>query len=218
MLASTSSRRTTACEWWLAMPLMRKTAPKTSAITPIQSPPTSRAPRSAPTRSTTTAKKTRERERDRDHDELAADARRDHAGDDGRDRPAARSPSPAPSTSAFAIRKKQSAAYGYASVSSTMYDEYASDGIAPAPAAANSAACGRRRIRARKYVGKTTDVITKTSRYLTPEYAVATSWISQTGAVRYGVERVERVRLRRAARRGRSPRSSARAASTRARP
>ena len=34
-----------------------------------------------------------------------------------------------------------------------------------------------------KYVGKTVEVITKTSRYLTPEYAVATSLISQTGAI-----------------------------------
>ena len=37
--------------------------------------------------------------------------------------------------------------------------------------------------------------MTKTSRYLTPEYAVATSWISQTGAMQIGVERAERVRL-----------------------
>ena len=66
-----------------------------------------------------------------------------------------------------------------------MYEEYASDGIAAAAAAAKSAGPRPTTRRARKYVGKTTDAITKTSRYLTPAYARATSWISQTGAVRY---------------------------------
>ena len=70
--------------------------------------------------------------------------------------------------SVFAISRKQSAAYGYASGSATMYDEYASDGIAAAPAAANSAARLPVTMRARKYVGKTTDVITNTSTYLMP--------------------------------------------------
>ena len=51
-----------------------------------------------------------------------------------------------------------------------------------APAAAKSAQPRRTTSRARKYVGKSTDVMTKTSRYLMPEYAVATSWISQIGA------------------------------------
>jgi hypothetical protein len=52
-----------------------------------------------------------------------------------------------------------------------------------APAAAKSAHGLRMIMRARKYVGNITDVITKTSRYLTPAYAVATLWITHTGAV-----------------------------------
>ena len=47
-----------------------------------------------------------------------------------------------------------------------MYDEYASDGMAPAPAAANRAAGRRTTMRARKYVGNTTDAIANTSTYL----------------------------------------------------
>jgi hypothetical protein len=54
--------------------------------------------------------------------------------------------------------------------------------MAAAPVAAKRAQPRRTTNRARKYVGKITDVITTTSRYLMPEYAVATSWISQTGA------------------------------------
>src|SRR5690348_2956417 len=53
-------------------------------------------------------------------------------------------------TSAFAISRKQSAAKGYASVSSTIHDEYASAGTAAAPAAANSAAQRPTSMRARK--------------------------------------------------------------------
>ena len=54
-------------------------------------------------------------------------------------------------TSAFTMRKKHSAAYGYAIVSSTMYEEYASDGIAPrAGGGEERRACGRRASRARK--------------------------------------------------------------------
>src|SRR5689334_11859966 len=43
-------------------------------------------------------------------------------------------------TSAFAIKKKQNAAYGYASVSSTIHEEYAIEGMTAAPVAASSAA------------------------------------------------------------------------------
>src|SRR4051794_15683043 len=72
-------------------------------------------------------------------------------------------------TSAFAISRSASAAYGYANVSSTIHDEYASEGIAAAPVAAKIAHHLGSIIRARKYVGKMTDVITNTSRYLIPE-------------------------------------------------
>src|SRR5260221_8964173 len=51
---------------------------------------------------------------------------------------------------ALAIRNRQTAAYGYATFSSTMYDEYASEGITPAPAAANSAALRPTTSRARR--------------------------------------------------------------------
>src|SRR5713226_5175364 len=70
---------------------------------------------------------------------------------------------------ALAIRDRQSAGYGYATVSSTMYDEYASEGIAPAPGAAKSAALWPTMRRARKYVGNTLDAITTTSAYLIAE-------------------------------------------------
>ncbi len=91
---------------------------------------------------------------------------------------------PERTTKAFTIRKKQSAAYGYAIVSSTRYEEYAIAGIAPAPAAANSAALRPTSMRARKYVGKTTDAMSRTSTYLIPAYAVETSWICQMTEVR----------------------------------
>ena len=60
------------------------------------------------------------------------------------------------------MRKKQRAAYGYASASSEMTWEYASAGTAAVPVAANSAAGLPTIVRARKYVGKTTAVIVKT--------------------------------------------------------
>src|SRR5205823_816989 len=85
--------------------------------------------------------------------------------------------------SAFAIRSRQSVEYGYASVSSTIHEEYASEGIIAAPAAAKRAGVRPTTIRARKYVGKMTDVITRTSTYLIVANATDTSWISQIGAI-----------------------------------
>ena len=66
-----------------------------------------------------------------------------------------------------------------------MYEEYASEGSAPAPAAAKSAADLPTTIRASRYVGKTTAAMISTSTYLIVEYADATSWIRHIGAVRY---------------------------------
>src|SRR3954452_17217491 len=89
-------------------------------------------------------------------------------------------------TSAFAINSSASAAYGYANVSSTIQDEYASEGMVAAPVAAKIAHHFGSSIRARKYVGKMTDVMAKTSTYLIAEYAEATSSIHHSGAVNTG--------------------------------
>ena len=53
-------------------------------------------------------------------------------------------------SSAFAIRYRQRAEYGYAQVSSMIHDDYASAGTAPAAAAANSAGVRPTTKRARK--------------------------------------------------------------------
>ena len=57
--------------------------------------------------------------------------------------------------------------------------------MAPAPAAAKSAAIFPTTSRASRYVGKITAAMTSTSTYLTAEYAAATSWMRHNGAIRY---------------------------------
>ena len=169
-----------ASEWWLPIELMTKIAPKTSTTSPIQSPVdhlrrcslARSLDHHAKIRASTTAAGM-----------TASSPRTAGAKADARTAPAHHRRLRV--TSALAMRKKHSAAHGYANVSSTMYDEYASEGITAAPAAARSAALRPTSSRARKYVGNTTDVMTMTSKYLIASYAFATSSIRQNGAVTY---------------------------------
>src|SRR5712691_3479047 len=73
--------------------------------------------------------------------------------------------------SAPAIRKKHSAAYGYATFSSTIIDENASVGRRTDAEAANNAARLPTTKRARPYTGNSVEVIATTSMYFTVEYA-----------------------------------------------
>src|SRR5947209_8217521 len=85
--------------------------------------------------------------------------------------------------SAFTSRKKQSAEYGYANGSSRIREEYESAGIVAAPAAAKSAQRCETSCRARKYVGKITEVITATCIAFSRPYARVVSCTSHAGAV-----------------------------------
>ena len=69
--------------------------------------------------------------------------------------------------------------------SSSSIDEYASAGISAAPAAANNAHLRETSVRARRYVGKTTDVIVTTPIALTTPYARLVLWIHHAGATTY---------------------------------